>query len=131
MGCRGCDSIYAYFMMSILLDFTPQLDFAAGSYAMEEERTEQGWCARRVDGAGVTRRGGRAEGAGVMRRGGEAGCCAHHCRGCGQRRRDSACRGREGGDTTGGGYTSVLSVLCHGGARAYEMHMGCNLAHVG
>ena len=43
MGCRGCDSIYAYFMMSILLDFTPQLDFAAGSYAMEEERTEQGW----------------------------------------------------------------------------------------
>jgi len=36
-----------------------------------------------------------------------------------------------GGDTTGGGYTSVLSVLCHGGARAYEMHMGCNLAHVG
>ena len=29
-----------------MLDFTPpQLDFAAGSYAMEEERTEQGWCA--------------------------------------------------------------------------------------
>jgi len=25
---------------------------------------------------------------------------------------------RLGGDTTGGGYTSVLSVLCHGGARA-------------
>jgi len=29
-----------------MLDFTPpQLDFAAASYAMEEERTEQGWCA--------------------------------------------------------------------------------------
>jgi len=29
-----------------MLDFPPpQLDFAAASYAMEEERTEQGWCA--------------------------------------------------------------------------------------
>ena len=29
-----------------MLDFTPpQLDFAAASYAMEEERTEQGWFA--------------------------------------------------------------------------------------
>ena len=46
MGYRGCDSIYAYFMVPILLDFTPpQLDFAAASYAMEEERTEQGWFA--------------------------------------------------------------------------------------
>ena len=26
----------------------------------------------------------RADGAGAMRRGGEAGCCAHHRRGCGQ-----------------------------------------------
>ena len=51
MGCRGCDSIYAYFMMSILLDFTPpQLDFAAGSYAMEEERTELGWCTMEESG---------------------------------------------------------------------------------
>jgi len=32
-------------MVPILLDFTPQLDFAAASYAMEEERTEQGWFA--------------------------------------------------------------------------------------
>ena len=69
----GCDSIYAYFMVSILLDFAPpQLDFAAGSYAMEG-----------ADRAGVAP-WRRADGAGAMRRGGEAGCCAHHRRGCGQ-----------------------------------------------
>jgi len=69
----GCDSIYAYFMVSILLDFAPpQLDFAAGSYAMEG-----------ADRAGVAP-WRRADGAGVVRRGGEAGCCAHHRCGCGQ-----------------------------------------------
>ena len=82
----GCDSIYAYFMVSILLDFAPpQLDFAAGSYAMEG-----------ADRAGVAP-WRRADGAGVMRRGGEAGCCAHHRQGCAMEAADGA----EEGDETG------------------------------
>ena len=37
--------------MLTFLDFTPpQLDFAAGSYAMEEERTELGWCTMEESG---------------------------------------------------------------------------------
>jgi len=43
----------------------------------------------------------RADGAGVMRHGGEAGCCAHHRRGCGQ---PGEIQPAEEGDEIGGRY---------------------------